>query len=872
MKSRWLVGLLVAVAALMLTAPGVAAAAEKDTRPPELHSLTIEPAKVDVSSSSQTVSFTARITDDLSGESFASVDLVAPSGEVHERANFERVEGGALDGLYRAKVTIPRAVQAGEWTVDEIFISDVADNNTDLRTAELKEAGLPYGVQVESAPDTQPPDLRSLSIEPTEADVTSVNAHIHFTARITDDLSGEYYASAELVSPSGKVHENGNLVLVEGDALDGVYFGKLNIPAFSEAGEWRVTEFFISDAAGNQTELRTAELQEAGFPTVVQVINHEQVEEPKDTEPPQLLELSFEPGEVDTSSSKVPVTIRAHIVDEGSGFGSGFGTFDAPSHETQVPSGEFIRVSGDQFDGTYEALATFEQGSEPGTWLVGSIFLADQAGNQVEIGPEQLVERGLPYAVTVVSTQAPAVTELFPASGPESGGDKVHIAGTGFSGASAVHFGAQLAEFVFESPGSITAFAPPGTGTVDVTVTTPNGTSEVTPADRYTYAPPVILTSSPNPSVHGQKVTFTAKVSPTAPGAPVPLGTVSFVEGTATLGVVNLNKGTATLNTTTLGAGEHPVVAEYSGDANYPAAASSSVTQSVAKAATQLTLTSALDPAPFGSSSAIKAAVKAVSPGAGTPAGTVTFSDGEAVIATIQLSGGNANLPLKSLPPGTHVIYAAYSGDANDLATEGGPLFQTITKAGTELTLTSTSNPAPFGSAGTLKAAVKAIAPGGGTPAGTVTFREGETVLAVVPLAGGSARYALKTTAPGAHPITATYGGEADYEGSSDSLEQVVVQAKTEATLTSSKNPAPHGSSGTLKATVKAVAPGGGTPASTVTFREGETVLAIVPLSSGVATYPLKALSVGTHEISAAYSGNSEYEPSEAAIGQVITP
>ena len=39
-----------------------------------------------------------------------------------------------------------------------------------------------------------------------------------------------------------------------------------------------------------------------------------------------------------------------------------------------------------------------------------------------------------------------------------------------------------------------------------------------------------------------------------------------------------------------------------------------------------------------------------------------------------------------------------------------------VTKAETTLDLTSTLNPAPYGSSGTLKAVVKAVAPGGGTP------------------------------------------------------------------------------------------------------------------------------------------------------------
>jgi hypothetical protein len=593
-------------------------------------------------------------------------------------------------------------------------------------------------------------------------------------------------------------------------------------------------------------------------------------EEEIDSEPPRLEGLSIEPSRIDTASEEISVTLVAQIIDEESGFAGGYATFDAPGGGPQVVSGEFVQGSAEGGN-TFEALATFPQGGEPGDWIIGDLTLFDHAGNEVVFGPEQLIERGMPYEVTVAKpSPPPVVTGISPASGPETGGTVVHLIGSGFDGATAVHFGGSLAEFVLESPESLTAYAPPGTGNVGVVVTTPGGTS---PEVNYAYAPSaaVSLTNSANPSVHGQKVTFTAVVEP-AKGGPTPLGTVTFVEGTTALGVVNLSKGKATLNTATIGAGEHPVVAEYSGDSHYGAAASSPVTQVVAKATTELTLTSSLNPAPFGSGGTLKAHVAAVAPGAGTPAGTVTFSEGETVLGTVQLSGGNASLSLKTLAPGEHAVSATYSGDANDKASEAGPVNQVVTKASTELALTSTLNPAPFGSSATLKATVKAVAPGGGTPTGTVTFREGETVLATVPLSAGSAKYALKTTAPGEHEITATYSGEADYEASSGGIVQAIVVASTELALTSSKNPAAHGSSGTLKATVKTIAPGGGTPAGTVTFREGETVLAVIPLSSGAATYPLKALTVGEHKITATYSGNADYGTSEATIGQVITP
>jgi hypothetical protein len=87
----------------------------------------------------------------------------------------------------------------------------------------------------------------------------------------------------------------------------------------------------------------------------------------------------------------------------------------------------------------------------------------------------------------------PAITGISPASGPVTGGTTVTIAGAGFTGAASVHFGTATAAMTVNSDTQITATSPPAAvpGTMDITVTTPTGTSAVTAADRFTYLPVV---------------------------------------------------------------------------------------------------------------------------------------------------------------------------------------------------------------------------------------------------------------------------------------------------------------------------------------------------------------------------------------------
>ena len=104
---------------------------------------------------------------------------------------------------------------------------------------------------------------------------------------------------------------------------------------------------------------------------------------------------------------------------------------------------------------------------------------------------------------TYVSPAGPTVTALNPTSGPAAGGNQVVITGTNLTGATAVVFGTTtlISGFTVDSATQITVTAAPaGTGTVDVRVTTPAGTSANTAADDYVYVSlvPTVTAVSPN--------------------------------------------------------------------------------------------------------------------------------------------------------------------------------------------------------------------------------------------------------------------------------------------------------------------------------------------------------------------------------------
>ncbi len=115
--------------------------------------------------------------------------------------------------------------------------------------------------------------------------------------------------------------------------------------------------------------------------------------------------------------------------------------------------------------------------------------------------------RGFPCDIgafdTAVHPYGPIVSTVSPFTDYTSGGTPIDITGSGFTRVSAVDFGSvPSTDITFNSDSSITAVSPPqAAGVVDVTVTTPAGTSAITPADQFTYtvrATPTTATCAPS--------------------------------------------------------------------------------------------------------------------------------------------------------------------------------------------------------------------------------------------------------------------------------------------------------------------------------------------------------------------------------------
>jgi hypothetical protein len=393
-----------------------------------------------------------------------------------------------------------------------------------------------------------------------------------------------------------------------------------------------------------------------------------------------------------------------------------------------------------------------------------------------------------------------------------------------------------------------------------------------------TVAPLLTITTvnaEPEPAEFGQAVTLTANVVPEQAGSqsPSPIGTVQFqVDGASFGAPVPLSAGAAWLITTALPTGPHTIGAVYSGDDHYNGS-TGTASEQVTPDATVTTLSSDNSVTVYGQAVTFTATVTVLSPGAGTPTGTVQFQvDGADLGAPVPLAAGAATSgSIATLAPGPHTITALYSGDGDFLASTVG-LTQTVSQAASATTVASADSAAVYGEPLTFTAVVGPISPGAGTPTGTVAFH---TILANgkdVTLgfgtldAGGTAVFQMPYgMAVGSRQIYAVYLGDTDFAGStSATITQAVNQAATTAQVSTSASEIVSGQSITLTDSVSPVPPGSFVTAPTGTltlydtFDGVTTLLSTLPLGQSTVSFP-SLTAVGVHSLYIVYSGDGNF-------------
>ena len=263
----------------------------------------------------------------------------------------------------------------------------------------------------------------------------------------------------------------------------------------------------------------------------------------------------------------------------------------------------------------------------------------------------------------------------------------------------------------------------------------------------------------------------------------------------------------------------------------------------------------------------VKFSVSVTSASGAAPTGTVNFSvDGTAFGSPVTVASGAASINLTGLSVKTHTISAAYSGDANYAAAAVSESI-IVTKAAPTFKITAPAAGASsiFGS--TVKFSVSVTSASGAAPTGTVKFSvDGTAFGSAVTIASGAASINLTGLSVKTHSISAAYSGDPNYAAASASESITVAKATPTFKITAPAASASFTSGTTVKFSVSVTSASGAAPTGTVKFSvDGAAFGSAVTIASGAASINLTGLSVKTHTISAAYSGDADYVTATAS-------
>ena len=371
----------------------------------------------------------------------------------------------------------------------------------------------------------------------------------------------------------------------------------------------------------------------------------------------------------------------------------------------------------------------------------------------------------------------------------------------------------------------------------------------------------------------GQAVTITATVGPVGVGT----GTVQFrsLPGDVAIGgPVSVSGTTAQITTPSpLPVSTTGLEAIFTPDSvDYTASPNSSIAYTItpANTAVALSVSPSGGHAVDGTTETLTAAITPAS-----ASGTVQFFDGGSMIGSaVTVAAGSASLQ-QTLADGPHTLTAMFitsdSSSFNSSPTSNSVLFNVIPPP-TATTTTVAVTPGttePYGTDLTFTATVSP------TAAGTVTFKDGSTVLGTGPVASGTATFSTVGLSGGAHSVTAAFvpTDPTAFAGSTSDATSVTVTAvdTTTSLAVNTAGPVEKGHSVTLTATVNP-----SNAMGSVTFFNGATSLGTGAVSAGVATLVTTKIAVGdamlTATFNATHSADFVTSASDAVSLTVVAP
>jgi len=359
-------------------------------------------------------------------------------------------------------------------------------------------------------------------------------------------------------------------------------------------------------------------------------------------------------------------------------------------------------------------------------------------------------------------------------------------------------------------------------------------------------------------------------------GAFTPAGTVTIYCNSSPFASGTLTSGTISF-TLALPPGTDTITAGYSGDAFHnPSTTQSSYAVQIAQDGPSVKVFSSPNPAVYGQPLSLTGSV--TWSGSGTmvglaPTGTVYFyADGPTIATGTLLNGVATASPAPVFDVGTYFLSNLYAGDTNYLPVAStDAIVQVVNQASSAVNLSVTPNPAYYGQQVTVRYTFTAVAPSLAVLSGSCTLTIDGSNAGCGPLANGAGSNVYGNgLAVGSRTIAVTYPGNSNISGISGSTTLTVNKDTPTVKLISSANPSVARQSITFTASV---VPTNIALVTTgmVAFADGSNPLGSVTLNAnGIATLATSALAAGSHTITAAYSGDGNFNANSGSLVQSV--
>lgn len=207
-----------------------------DYESPELINFTISETCIDIGTSAVDVTFSAHLSDNMSGVDKVFMTYLTPSN-LQSSYVMPLVSGDSLNGTYELTITYDSNDIDGVYTYG--LITDDYFNNSltyNVYNRELLSAGHQDSLKlINSLIDVDPPVLKDFQISETCIDVIDGTSNVTFTAELTDNLSGVDIVFLHYLTPNN-LQSSYEMTLVSGDSLDGIYETTIPYSSANEAG------------------------------------------------------------------------------------------------------------------------------------------------------------------------------------------------------------------------------------------------------------------------------------------------------------------------------------------------------------------------------------------------------------------------------------------------------------------------------------------------------------------------------------------------------------------------------------------------------------------------------------------------------------